>query len=86
MLLNCDLGEHERHWKRSKRKPAELKPTRIINRTQLEPGAVSLNKDWQILEEIVGSALARLRRELDERSVTLDFPAGAVALHQVGKG
>jgi len=43
--------------------------------TRLESGAVALNRQWHVLEEIVGSALSRLRRELGSRPVRVDSPA-----------
>jgi len=47
----------------------------LLDMTRLEAGRVSLNKQWHVLEEIVGSALTRLRRELDRHSVHVDIPA-----------
>jgi len=47
----------------------------LLDMTRLESGKVELNKQWHVLEEIVGSALARLRRELEHREVRVDIPA-----------
>src|SRR5207244_10745942 len=46
----------------------------LLDMTRLESGTVELNKQWHVLEEIVGSALARLRRDLDKRKVDVDIP------------
>jgi two-component system sensor histidine kinase KdpD len=43
--------------------------------TRLESGAVELNKQWHVLEEIVGSALSRFRQELEHHPVRVDIPA-----------
>ncbi len=47
----------------------------LLDMTRLESGNVALNNQWHVLEEIVGSALASLRRELDNRPVRVDIPA-----------
>ena len=47
----------------------------LLDMTRLESGAVALNRQWHVLEEIVGSALSRLRRELGSRPVRVDSPA-----------
>jgi two-component system sensor histidine kinase KdpD len=41
----------------------------LLDMTRLTSGTVALNKQWHVLEEIVGSALARLRRELEHHTV-----------------
>jgi two-component system sensor histidine kinase KdpD len=46
----------------------------LLDMTRLESGKAELNKQWHVLEEIVGSALARLRRELEQREVKVDIP------------
>ncbi len=47
----------------------------LLDMTRLEAGAPQLNKQWHVLEEIVGSALTRVRRDLDKRPVKVDIPA-----------
>ena len=42
--------------------------------TRLSSGSVGLNKQWHVLEEIVGSALGRLRRELKSHVVRVEIP------------
>lgn len=46
----------------------------LLDITRLEAGAVTLNRDWQSLEEVVGSALARLESQLSGRVVRTDVP------------
>ena len=36
----------------------------LLDMARLDSGSLALNRQWHVLEEIVGSALARLRREL----------------------
>ena len=43
--------------------------------TRLESGSLQLGKDWQSLEELVGTALSRLQKELKERRVEVRIPA-----------
>jgi two-component system sensor histidine kinase KdpD len=49
--------------------------TNLLDMTRLDSGSVSLNRDWESLEELVGTALARLGRPLKERAVSVDIPA-----------
>jgi two-component system sensor histidine kinase KdpD len=44
--------------------------TNLLDMTRLESGTVELRRDWHSLEEVVGSALARLDRRLGARKVT----------------
>jgi len=47
----------------------------LLDMTRLQSGAVAVRKEWQPLEEVVGSALGRLEPRLIGRSVHLDVPA-----------
>lgn len=47
----------------------------LLDMTRLDSGGVTLNQQWHVLEEIVGSALTRLRRDLGQRTVRVDIPA-----------
>ena len=47
----------------------------LLDMTRLESGAVVLNKEWHVLEEIVGSARTRLRSELERHQVRVDIPS-----------
>lgn len=62
----------------------------LLDMTRLESGSVTLDVEWQSLEEIVGSALNRAGRVLGERGVSIDLPPSlplvpcdAVLLEQV---
>jgi two-component system sensor histidine kinase KdpD len=56
----------------------------ILDMARLESGAVSLNRQWQPLEEIVGAALNRLQRRLERRQVHVHLPADLPLLHVDG--
>jgi two-component system sensor histidine kinase KdpD len=47
----------------------------LLDMTRLESGNVALNKQWHVLEEIVGSSLSTLRRDLEHRPVRVEGPA-----------
>jgi two-component system sensor histidine kinase KdpD len=47
----------------------------LLDMTRLESGAVAPNKQWHVLEEVVGSALARARTDLAGHAVAADVPA-----------
>lgn len=47
----------------------------LLDMTRLSSGTVALNKQWHVLEEIVGSALHRLRRELADHVVSVNIPS-----------
>jgi two-component system sensor histidine kinase KdpD len=49
--------------------------TNLLDMTRLESGSLQLGKDWESLEELVGTALARLERGLVGRSVSVRLPA-----------
>ncbi|MFA5984351.1 MAG: sensor histidine kinase KdpD [Methylococcaceae bacterium] len=62
----------------------------ILDMAKLDAGAVELNKQWHPLEEIIGTALTRLQKQLQDRPVTVKLPPGiamvfadAVLLEQV---
>src|SRR5882672_1645181 len=44
--------------------------------TKLEAGALQLNCDWIEPAEVVGSALARVRNQMKDRTVTLEIEPG----------
>lgn len=46
----------------------------ILQMSKLDAGAVKANVQWHVLEEIVGSALHRTRRELEGRRVDVRLP------------
>ncbi len=47
----------------------------LLDMTRLEAGALTARKEWTPLEEAVGSALTRMRRQLAGRTVTTNIPA-----------
>lgn len=47
----------------------------ILQISKLEAGAATPHRQWHVLEEIVGSALHRTRRDLVNHVVTLEIPA-----------
>ena len=47
----------------------------ILQMSKLEAGVATPNKQWHVLEEIVGSALHRTRRELANHTVDVVLPA-----------
>jgi two-component system sensor histidine kinase KdpD len=49
--------------------------TNLLNIARLESGSLTLHKELQPLEEVVGAALNRLERKLADRAVTVSLPA-----------
>jgi two-component system sensor histidine kinase KdpD len=49
--------------------------TNLLDMTRLESGSLQLNRDWNSLEELVGSALARVEASLKDRPVRVSIPA-----------
>ena len=50
--------------------------TNLLDMTRLESGSVDLRRDWHSLEEVVGSALARLDGRLGQRPIVTSIDAG----------
>jgi two-component system, OmpR family, sensor histidine kinase KdpD len=64
--------------------------TNLLDMTRLDSGQVNLHRDWESLEELVGTALARLDAPLRLRPVTVDLapdlppvPVDGVLVEQV---
>ena len=53
----------------------------LLDMARLQAGAVQLNRAWQPLEEVVGSALAACGNLLDGRNILVDLPDGLPLLH-----
>lgn len=53
----------------------------LLDMARIESGAVRLNRQWQALEETVGSALRPLRQALGARSIRTRIPADLPLLH-----
>lgn len=49
--------------------------TNLLDMAKLHAGAVKLNRQWQMLEEVVGSALSTLSRTLAGRRIEIALPA-----------
>jgi len=47
----------------------------LLDMTRLEAGGVTVHKEWQPLEGLVGAALKRLESRLRDRPVRIDLPA-----------
>ncbi|TMB86804.1 MAG: hypothetical protein E6J45_13365 [Chloroflexi bacterium] len=48
----------------------------LLDMTRLESGGLRLKKEWQPLQEVIGSALHHLDRRLAGRQVKTDVPPG----------
>lgn len=48
--------------------------TNLLDMARLQAGKVKLNKQWQMLEEVVGSALRGMERPLTRHKVEVDLP------------
>jgi two-component system sensor histidine kinase KdpD len=46
----------------------------LLQLTRLESGSLRIEKDWQPIDEVIGSSLKRQRRTLRERTIHLDLP------------
>jgi two-component system sensor histidine kinase KdpD len=46
----------------------------LLEMTRLESGALRLGKEWHAIEEVIGSALARMSKQLADRPVTIRVP------------
>jgi two-component system sensor histidine kinase KdpD len=45
----------------------------VLDMTRLEAGAITVRKEWQSIEEIVGAVLSRLSEKLKERALTTNL-------------
>ena len=59
--------------------------TNLLDMTRLESGSIELHRDWHSLEEVVGSALARLDGRLGARTITTSIDA-SVPLVRIDAG
>ena len=53
----------------------------LLDMARLEAGAVQLNRQWQPLEEVVGSALKSMAQSLHGRAVRTELPEDLPLLH-----
>jgi two-component system sensor histidine kinase KdpD len=56
----------------------------LLDMTRLEAGAMQLRKEWHALEEVAGTALARVRSRLATHPVSASFPEHLPLLHVDG--
>jgi two-component system sensor histidine kinase KdpD len=56
----------------------------ILDMARLDAGAVQLNRQWQVLEEIIGTVLNRLERRLKGRMVSVRLPRDLPLLYVDG--
>lgn len=49
--------------------------TNMLDMAKLHAGGIKLNRQWQMLEEVIGSALGILSRTLANRRIEVDIPA-----------
>lgn len=47
----------------------------LLDMTRLESGGIVVHKEWHLLEEVIGSALARLERRLEHHTVVTRLPS-----------
>jgi two-component system sensor histidine kinase KdpD len=47
----------------------------LLDMIRLETGAMQVEREWHVLEDIAGSALIRLQERLGDHRVTTDFPS-----------
>ncbi|RJF92334.1 DUF4118 domain-containing protein [Noviherbaspirillum saxi] len=55
--------------------------TSLLDMARLQAGGVTLNRQWQMLEEVVGSALGELSRTLSAREIDLALAPGLPLLN-----
>jgi two-component system sensor histidine kinase KdpD len=47
----------------------------LLEMSRLQSGQIRLNKEWHVLEEVIGSALHQLEPQLQEHPLKIDLPA-----------
>ncbi|WP_139558074.1 sensor histidine kinase [Methylotetracoccus oryzae] len=58
--------------------------TNILDMARLDAGAAQLNRQWHMLEEIVGTVLTRLQKPLAGRTVSVRLPSDLPLIHVDG--
>jgi two-component system sensor histidine kinase KdpD len=53
----------------------------VLDLMRLESGQIALRRDWQTLDDLIGSALARIEERLREHPVGIDLPADLPPLY-----
>jgi two-component system sensor histidine kinase KdpD len=78
------LSEAQREVTKAMRQSAQRMSAlvnNLLDMARLQAGAVQLNRAWQPLEEVVGSALAACGSLLTGRDIRVDLPDGLALLH-----
>ena len=57
----------------------------LLDMARLDSGQLAIRRDWEVLEELVGVALARLRRELHAHVVHVSIPSEFPLLYVSGE-
>jgi two-component system sensor histidine kinase KdpD len=53
----------------------------ILDMARLDAGAVRMNRQWHVLDDIVGAVLTRLQRRLEGRQVNVKLPPESTLIH-----
>src|ERR1035438_10431366 len=53
----------------------------VLDLMRFEAGEVRLQRDWQTVDDLVGSALARLEGRFGDRPIDVDLPAELPPVH-----
>lgn len=53
----------------------------VLDLMRFESGQIALRRDWETLDDLVGSALARMEQRLREHPVHIELPADLPAVH-----
>ena len=79
----CSTGDGDQSWA-AKREVLETvvdeshrlahQVDNLLDMARLNAGKVDLDRDWQVVEEMVGVSLRRMRHELKDRSVVARIP------------
>jgi two-component system, OmpR family, sensor histidine kinase KdpD len=56
----------------------------LLDMARLESGTIVLNRQWHVLEEIIGLGLAAVKRDLKDHTVRVDVPGDFPLLHVDG--
>ncbi|HEY5761093.1 MAG TPA: ATP-binding protein, partial [Steroidobacter sp.] len=71
-----DAGERKRLARSVENKARDMTDlvSNVLDLMQFESGRLTLHRDWQTLDDLVGTALRRMQDRVEPRSVTVDVP------------